>query len=147
MTIAPRLREAVSDDDLRACWPVMRELRPHLAGSDEFVERVRRQHRDGYRLLAAWSGEEVVGLAGWRVQETLIRGRFCYVDDLVVRSGGRGAGLGGRLLDAVAEAARTHGLPWLVLDTGLENGLGQRFYFRHGMLPAALRFARPIGPS
>lgn len=135
------LGHAESDAELAACFPVMRELRPHLSDPAEFVQRVRRQQGDSYRLLAAWRGDAVVGLAGWRVQENLIRGRFCYVDDLVVTDAERRSGLGARLLDAVAAEARALRLPRLVLDTGLDNLLGQRFYFRYGMLPAALRFA------
>ena len=138
------LREAETDADLRACCDVMRELRPHLDPGDAFVARVRRQQRDGYHLLAAWSDRGVEGLAGWRVQENLIRGRFCYVDDLVVHAEARRGGVGARLLDGVAKTARSLGLPHLVLDTGLDNLFGQRFYFRYGMLPAALRFAMQL---
>jgi ribosomal protein S18 acetylase RimI-like enzyme len=141
------LREAQTDAELLACCEVMRELRPHLETGDAFVARVRRQRHDGYRLLAAWQGEAVDGLAGWRVQETLIRGRFCYVDDLVVRAGARRGGLGARLLDGVAAAASELGLRHMVLDTAIDNALGQRFYFRYGMLPAALRFAMPLGSA
>ena len=138
------LREATTDADICACWPVMRELRPHLTEAAAFLDRVRRQQGDGYHLLAAWDDGNPVGLAGWRVQENLLRGRFGYVDDLVVRADVRRSGLGARLLDAVAEAARALGLAQLVLDTGIDNVLGQRFYFRYGMLPGALRFAIPI---
>jgi hypothetical protein len=53
----------------------------------------------------------------------------------------RGSGLGARLLAEVGTEALARGMPWLVLDTALDNALGQRFYFRFGMLPAALRFA------
>ena len=59
----------------------------------------------------------------------------------MVTTKARRGGLGARLLDAVAAEARAQGLTRLVLDTGLDNLLGQRFYFRYGMLPAALRFA------
>jgi hypothetical protein len=45
-------------------------------------------------------------------------------------------------LDAVATEARAAGCLRLVLDTGVDNLLGQRFYFRYGMLPAAIRFAK-----
>jgi len=44
-------------------------------------------------LLAAWRGEEVVGLAGVPAPGNLIRGPFCYVDDLVVREDLRGRAL------------------------------------------------------
>jgi ribosomal protein S18 acetylase RimI-like enzyme len=135
------LRHADTDAEIAACFPVMRQLRPHLTNQEELCARVRRQAAAGYRILAAWHGEDVVGLAGYRPQENLVRGPFCYVDDLVVHDDQRRSGLGARLLAAVGVEARARGLPHLVLDTALDNTLGQRFYFRFGMLPAALRFA------
>ena len=135
------LRHADTDAEIAACFPVMRALRPHLSNAGELCARVRRQARAGYRLLAAWRGEEAVGLAGYRPQENLIRGPFCYVDDLVVRDDLRRSGLGARLLTEVGIEAKAAGMPHLVLDTDLSNALGQRFYFRFGMLPVALRFA------
>jgi GNAT superfamily N-acetyltransferase len=118
------IRPVRSEADLAACFPVMRDLRPHLTGPDEMNERIRRQFAQGYELLAAWSGSAVVGAAGHRIAENLIRGRFCYVDDLVVAASHRRNGLGARLLDAVAEQARAAGCSWLTLDTSLDNLLG-----------------------
>jgi GNAT superfamily N-acetyltransferase len=138
------IRPVRSEADLAACFPVMRDLRPHLTGPDEMNERIRRQFAQGYELLAAWSGSAVVGAAGHRIAENLIRGRFCYVDDLVVAASHRRNGLGARLLDAVAEQARAAGCSWLTLDTSLDNLLGQRFYFRYGMLPSSLRFSQKL---
>jgi ribosomal protein S18 acetylase RimI-like enzyme len=138
------IRPARTQADIEACFPIMHALRPHLTGSAEMIERVQRQFSQGYHLLAAWSGDTVVGLAGYRMQENLIRGRFCYVDDLVVAETQRRHGLGARLLDAVAEQARAAGCARLTLDTALDNLLGQRFYFRYGMLPASLRFGMQL---
>ena len=138
------IRPAQSAEAIAACFPVIRLLRPHLVSAVELVERVQRQTADGYRLLAAWSGTEVIGATGYRMQENLIRGRFCYVDDLVVAERERRHGLGARLLDAVAAEARLIGIERLTLDTGFDNLLGQRFYFRYGMLPSSMRFAKVL---
>ena len=46
-------------------------------------------------------------------------------------------------MGGVAAAARAQGVGFLVLDTGLDNPIGQRLYFRYSMLPAALRFSKP----
>ncbi len=140
------LRHAETDADIAACFPAMRALRPHLPDPATFMQRVRRQAENGsYRLLAAWKISDVVGLAGYRMTENMVRGPFCYVDDLVVLPSERRSGLGARLLDEVAAFARAEGIDALVLDTGLDNLLGQRFYFRYGMLPAAMRFAKTLG--
>ena len=138
------LRHAETDAEIAACFAAMQALRPHLPDAPTLVARVRRQQRDGYRILAAWQDGGVIGLAGYRPQENLVRGRFCYVDDLVVLPDARRMGLGARLLDGVAAQARAASLPFLVLDTAMDNALGQRFYFRQGMLPAAIRFTKPL---
>ena len=141
------LRHAETEAETAACFPVMAELRPKLADAQEFAERVARQRTAGYRLLAAWRGGVPVALAGYRVEENLVHGRFIYVDDLVTAAGERGRGLGARLLDAVIAEGRRLGCARLVLDTALDNVLGHRFYYRQGLLARALRFSRDLALS
>jgi len=122
----------------------MRQLRPHLASADEFLQRWQRQTTDGYRLEGLFDGSQAVALAGYRVQENLVHGRFLYVDDLVTDTSLRGKGHGERLMAHLRERARALGCGKLVLDTPLSNALGHRFYFRCGMLASSLRFNLPI---
>jgi ribosomal protein S18 acetylase RimI-like enzyme len=138
------LRHAEAPAEIAACFPVMLSLRPHLTGADELVERVTRQREAGYRLLAGWRGGVPVALAGYRVEENLIHGRFIYVDDLVSAESARREGLGARMLDGVAEIGRELGLKRLVLDTAIDNVLAHRFYYRQGLLARALRFSREL---
>lgn len=137
-------RHAKSRIEIAACYPVMGELRPRLTGENEFIERIERQMSAGYRMLAAWHGPSVVGLAGYRPEENLIYGSFIYVDDLVVVAAGRSKGIGERLLDGVSDECRRLNIPILVLDTAMDNSLGQRFYFRYGMLARGLRFSKRV---
>ncbi len=138
------LRHADTPGELRACFPVMQELRPHLRDEADFLARIERQRAEGYRLMAAWHGGRPVALSGYRVQENLIYGRFLYVDDLIAAAHSRGHRWGARLLDEMEVIARAHGCVRLVLDTALSNALAQRFYFRQGMLTGAMRFAKPL---
>ena len=52
----------------------------------------------------------------------------------------------GRLLEAVADEGRKLGCSRLVLDTGLDNVLAHRFYYRQGLLARALRFSHDLAP-
>jgi ribosomal protein S18 acetylase RimI-like enzyme len=140
----PVLRHAETEQELRACFPVMRELRPQLANEQDLLERVQRMRGQGYRLLAAWHGGQALALAGYRPQENLVYGRFLYVDDLVVAQADRGKRLGARLLQHLRTVAHDAGCRELVLDTALSNALGQRFYFRQGLLTRAIRFSVPV---
>jgi ribosomal protein S18 acetylase RimI-like enzyme len=134
-----------TEQELRACYPVMKELRPHLASEDAFVAQIMRMREQHYRLLAVWEGEEVVALAGYRYQENTVYGRFLYVDDLVAAERHRSRRWGAQLLAKLTEFAEQAQCVRLVLDTGLTNGLAQRFYFREGLLPGALRFGKNLG--
>jgi hypothetical protein len=138
------LRHAETAAEIAACFPVMLSLRPHLTGPDELVARVTRQHEAGYRLLAGWRDAAPVALAGYRVEENLIHGRFIYVDDLVSAESARREGLGAKMLDAVAAIGRELGLTRLVLDTAIDNVFAHRFYYRQGLLARALRFSREL---
>ncbi|WP_153099704.1 GNAT family N-acetyltransferase [Paraburkholderia hayleyella] len=139
-----RLSLIDNDQDYLACFDVMRALRPHLPHAAAFAAQVRRQAEQGYRLLAAWQGHQVMGLAGYRIQENLLYGRFLYVDDLVSIPGTRRQGLGGMLIAALREEAQRQGCAHLVLDTALGNDLAQRFYFRHGLLSKGLHFSQAL---
>lgn len=139
----PDLRD-VGEAEIGSCFALMRQLRPQLASVEEFVERWRRQAADGYRIIAVWSDRGPRALAGFRVLETLIHGRFLYVDDLVADEGERSRGHGARLLERLKAEGRSLGCGKLVLDSGLANALGHRFYYRHGLLATALRFSIPL---
>jgi ribosomal protein S18 acetylase RimI-like enzyme len=139
-----RLSHIDSDHDYQSCFGVMRELRPHLTDVATFTAQARRQAEQGYRLLAAWQDDEVRALAGYRLQENLVYGRFLYIDDLVTASDARRHHLGGKLIDALREEAQRQGCTNLVLDTAMGNALAQRFYFRHGLLAVGMHFRETL---
>ena len=139
-----RLSHIDSDQDYLACFEVMRELRPHLSDVAAFIAQVRRQAEQGYRLLAAWQDDQLKALAGYRLQESFVYGRFLYVDDLVTALDARRHRLGGKLIDALREEAQRQGCVNFVLDTALGNALGQRFYFRQGLLAVGMHFRQSL---
>lgn len=140
----PDIRIAETAEDIAACFALMRQLRPHLGSADELVERWRVQQAESYCLMAAWRDGVPVALAGYRVQTNLVAGRFLYVDDLVTDSEERSGGLGQLLIERLRQEARSLACNRLVLDTPMSNSLGQRFYFRNGLLATAMHFSQPL---
>lgn len=137
------LREASTAPDLARCFRLVRELRPHLDEAS-FAARIADQRESGYHLLVAWSGDEPVGAAGYRFGTNLAWGRYCYVDDLVVRSTSRSRGIGRLLLDAVREAAQAVNCDELHLDSGRSRTDAHRFYERAGLDAASLHFKQRL---
>jgi GNAT superfamily N-acetyltransferase len=138
------IRYAEDETAVRACYALMRQLRPHLDTVDEYLVRWRRQVKEGYRILAVWQDGRPVALAGIRVQHNMINGRFLYVDDLVTDAEARSHGHGAALMDRLKDEARALDCRRLTLDTALDNVFAQRFYYRNGLLARGLHFGMPV---
>lgn len=133
------IRIATTDIEIADCFPVMRELRPHIAES-QFLSRIRSQINAGYRLAFAQKADSVVAVAGFRVGENLAWGRFLYVDDLVTLPAHRSKGYGAKLLSWLKDLAAEEGCLQMHLDSGIQRKEAHRFYEREGMTMASLHF-------
>lgn len=125
--------------DIRRCYPVMAQLRPHLT-EEAFVAQVQRQFAEGYRLAYLTEEGEVRAVAGFRLQEMLSRGRFLYVDDLITDGESRSRGHGAALFAWLVKYARAHDCPHLDLDSGVQRYDAHRFYFRERMTIRSYHF-------
>jgi GNAT superfamily N-acetyltransferase len=137
------IKEVLTDAEVSATFPVMRQLRSHLA-EDEYLERIRDMRRSGYRLAAAAEDGKVRCVAGYRIVEFLAYGKFLYVDDLVSADDTRSEGHGKRMLDWLAGVAREEGCESLHLDSGVQRHRAHRFYFREGMKISSYHFSMAL---
>ncbi|MBA3806337.1 MAG: GNAT family N-acetyltransferase [Acidobacteria bacterium] len=128
-----QIRSAESDEEIRNCFNVMAELRPHLT-EEEFLRRVKRQKSDDKYTLAFLEDEsEVKAVAGFRVSECLAWGKFLYVDDLVTKSDERSKGYGQALFDWIVAYARESRCNELQLDSAVHRFGAHRFYLLNRM--------------
>jgi len=84
--------------------------------------------------------DQFVALASYRIAENLVHGHYLYVEDLVTDQAVRGTGYGQILMEMLKQEALEQGCGKIVLDTGLNNALAHRFYYRQGLLASSLRF-------
>ena len=136
---------AKSDDQIAACYAVIRELRPHIP-EESFVPRVRALEKSGYILVFIEESGRPVAAAGFRQGESLSWGRFLYVDDLVTLSTRRSHGHGAALLAWLTEYAAANGCSQLHLDSGIQRKDAHRFYQREDLRITGYHFARLITP-
>lgn len=138
------LRHVHGEDELTACFPVVSQLRPELADAAEWIERASGMATEGYRILAAWEGNQVLALAGYRRMENLIHGSFLYVDDLVTSEGERGKGLGTALLRELACIGVDEYCRRLVFDIAATNTDPRHFYEREGLIREVIGFEKSL---
>ncbi len=137
------IKLAYSDEEIAACYPVMQQLRPHI-GAEEFVQRVRSQQDDGYRLAYIEANNSLAAVAGFRIGQNLAWGRFLYVDDLVTYDEKRSSGYGRQLLSWLKAFAIEKGCEQLHLDSGVQRTDAHRFYEREGMQRASYHFVQAL---
>ncbi|PZQ49210.1 MAG: GNAT family N-acetyltransferase [Rhodovulum sulfidophilum] len=96
-----------------------------------------------YNGLIARLDGEAVGIAnyifhrhGWQVDE------ICYLQDLFVASGARGAGAGRALLQAVFDAADAAGRPNVYWLTQTDNTRARRLYDAMGSVTPFIKYRR-----
>jgi GNAT superfamily N-acetyltransferase len=125
----------------------MRALRAHHADEAEFVRRVDEDQRpQGYRIVAAFEGDRVVAVAGFRVLRNLFAGDVLYVDDLSTLREARGRGHAGALLDWCTEEGRRLGCDELHLDSAVipERQDAHRLYFNKRLRIGSYHFVKRL---
>ena len=129
-----RIKIAETDEEIKSCFPVMAELRPHITGEGELLVRVKSQQSiNGYRLAFLTEGTEVKAVAGFTISECLAWGKVMCVEELVTTSSERSKGYGQFLFDWLVEYARGQGCAELHLDSRVHRFDAHRFYLRNRM--------------
>ena len=134
-------------EETHLAYPAVRELRPHVASADEFVDRVNGSQRpEGYRLVGSFdddSGEPAaISAAGFRRLHTLAWGDILYIDDLVTMETHRGRGHAHRLLEWVLTEARRLGCVAVHLDSAPHRHAAHRLYLGEGYVISSFHFSR-----
>ncbi len=156
------IRIAETEQDIRRCWPVMQQLRPHLT-EEQFVAQAMRQ-RESVGWVMAYIDEtppapplkrrgedqaewgEIRAVAGFRIAEYLAWGKALYVDDLIADEKTRGGGYASKLFDWMVEYAKREGCDSFHLDsgTGPTRFRAHRFYLHKGMDITSHHFAMKV---
>jgi GNAT superfamily N-acetyltransferase len=137
---------AETESDVRACWPVLAQLRGHLDEAS-FALAVEQQRAEGFQLAFIREGGVVRSVAGFRIAHNLAWGRFLYIDDLVTDVAARSRGLGDELFDWCVEFARREGCQQLHLDSGVQRFDAHRFYLRKRMRISSHHFQLALEPE
>lgn len=142
--MSQRIFVVQSQKDLERCYPVMKELRPHLSFED-YISIYEESHRaDGYEIVAVEDDEKILAVMGYRFLSDYVRGKHVYVDDLVSSEKYRSQGLGTLLLKYAEKIAQENSCQSLRLCTGLENERGIQFYNRNGWTPRAYAYTKKL---
>lgn len=128
-----RIKIAETNEEIKDCYAVMSQLRPHLS-IESFVAQVKRQIEDSNFQLVYLSENEVKAVAGIRIAEWLARGKSLEVEDLVSKENERSKGFGSELFDWIVEYAKRENCVEVRLVSGVTRFRAHKFYLKKGMI-------------
>lgn len=134
---------ATTEQQIKKCWKVMKELRPHLE-EKTFVPMVTEMIAEGYQLAFIEEDDIAVSAVGFRYLQFLFNGKHIYIDDLTTLPSSRGNGYGGQLLDFVFDLAKEKGFKHVTLDSGYQRNDAHRLYLNKGFVLASHHFSKEL---
>ncbi len=126
------IKFAMTDGEIRACHPVMAELRTHLS-DEEFVDQVKRQITDSGFQLVYLLDDGVKAVGGIRIAEWLASGKCLEIEDLVSTAAERSKGYGGALFDWIVDYGRQQDCKQIKLVSHVMRFAAHRFYLSKRM--------------
>lgn len=138
------IRELVTDEDFRAAFPVIHELRDQL-DETAYLDLLAEMRPRGYRLIAAEDDGRIVALAGIGFGVNFYYRRYLWVYDLITSATERSKGHGLALMEYLEEFARQEGCDTLALASALHRTEAHRFYEdKIGMEKPSYTFSKPL---
>lgn len=127
-----KIKIAETDEEIKSCYAVMSELRPHLT-LENFIAQVKRQIENSNFRLVYSSENEVKAVAGIRIAEWLAGGKSLEIEDLVSTENERSKGFGGALFDWILNHAKNENCDQIKLVSHVTRFGAHKFYLNKGM--------------
>lgn len=138
-----QIKLAATAADIRKCFDVLLELRPHLV-QQTFVTTVQEMLTEGYTLAFIEEEGKAAAAVGFRYMQFLYNGKHIYIDDLSTLPAFRGKGYAGKLLDFVVSTAKEKGYKAVTLDSGYQRFDAHRLYLNKGFTLNCHHFSKTV---
>ncbi len=133
-----------SDNEIRKCYSVMTELRPHFKNADNFLTQVKKQIKSHNFQLVYLEENGVKAVGGIRIAEWLGGGKYLEIEDLVATENERSKGYGGELFDWIVDYAKRENCRQIKLVSHVKRFAAHKFYLNKGMIIEAHYFSMAI---
>jgi GNAT superfamily N-acetyltransferase len=128
--MAIRIRE-LTHTEIPLIFPLLREHNPWMT-RPVFSRFLKPMLADGYRVVGAFDGAELIGCAGFWVRTRFWCGKQLDIDNFIVTEATRGTGLGAKLSDWLEKRAKAEQCDLIVLDTYVTSHGAHQFYGKQG---------------
>jgi ribosomal protein S18 acetylase RimI-like enzyme len=141
------IKELNRKEEMAAAFSLIQQVRKEI-NFETYVSNIEEMMRlNNFKMIAAFNGEKIVGVAGYWISLMLYCGRYVQVSNFAVDENSRGLGIGKKILSAIDEIAKKQKCEKVVLDSYVENKKSHSLFFREGFYIRGFHFMKelPVG--
>ena len=97
-----------------------------------------------FKMIGAFLGEEIVGVAGYWILRMLYCGRYIQLSSFIVDEEKRGSGIGKKILREVEKIGKKLNCEKIILDSFTENKKSHALYYREDFYIRGLHFMKNL---
>ncbi|MBU6140819.1 MAG: GNAT family N-acetyltransferase [Proteobacteria bacterium] len=139
-----KIKELNSLDEMLLAYPIISQryqemnLENYKKQISEMIEM------NDFKMIGAFSGDEILGVAGYWVLRMLYCGRYIQVSSFIVDGEKRGGGIGKKILAEIDKIGKKLNCEKVVLDSFTENKKSHPLYYREGFYIRGFHFMKDL---
>lgn len=122
-------------------WQLITQLTPTLT-QENYKQYLTEMVPHNYYQVVAYDGETCAGISGYWMATKLYSGKYLEIDNFVVDTNYRNAGVGKQMVDWLENEARANDCKIMMLDAYVENFKAHRFYYREGFIARGYHYLK-----
>jgi GNAT superfamily N-acetyltransferase len=138
------IRNLESFDEIKLAYPLVSKMYPNMSlETFEFYVKEMMEN-NGFRSIAAFLDDKMVGVSGYWVFTMLYCGRYLQASNIVVDKNLRNRRIGSKILHYLEEKAKKLGCQKIVLDSYTENKKSHALYYRNEFYIRGFHFMKDL---
>ena len=138
------IRELHTKEEMAVAFSLIHQVRKEM-NFEIYISNIEEMMRlNNFKMIAAFNGEKIVGVAGYWISLMLYCGRYAQVSNFTVDENSRGLGIGKKILSAINEIAKEQKCQKVVLDSYVENKKSHSLFFRENFFIRGFHFMKEI---
>lgn len=138
------IRNLESFDEIKLAYPLVSQMYPNMSlETFEFYVKEMMEN-NGFRSIAAFLDNKMVGVSGYWVFTMLYCGRYLQASNIVVDKNLRNRRIGSKILYYLEEKAKKLGCQKIVLDSYTENKKSHALYYRNEFYIRGFHFMKDL---
>ncbi len=131
-------------EEMLRVYPIIKQRYSHIDLTTYEKQLCEMIEMNDFKIVAAFLGDEIIGIAGYWILRMLYCGRYIQVSSFIVDEEKRGLGIGKKILDEIEKIGRELKCDKIVLDSYTENKKSHSLYFKENFHIRGFHFMKDL---